>query len=90
VDWCPLDRDSPRTNGIQAFCQKGRCLTTKIAVVAAPAGKPSITFDEFVHGYWKEYKEASDVLRLPPDMMAKAVQYVNDVLRYAYGRLGGE
>jgi hypothetical protein len=64
--------------------------TTKVAVVATPAGKPTITFDEFVQGYWKEYKGASDVLRLPPDIMPKAVQYVNDVLRYAYGRLGEE
>jgi hypothetical protein len=62
-------------------------MVAALTVTAAPVGKPTITFDEFVQDYWKEYKGASDVLRLPPDIMPKAVQYVNDVLRYAYGRL---
>ena len=44
-------------------------------------GKP---FDEFVQDYWSECAEAADVLRLPPDIAPKAVQYVNNVLRYAY------
>jgi hypothetical protein len=64
--------------------------TAKAAVGTMPSGKATITFDEFVQKYWSEYKGASDVLRLPPDMMPKAVQYVNNVLRYAYDRLGGE
>jgi transposase-like protein len=60
------------------------------AVGTVPSGKTPITFDEFVQGYWKKCEGASDVLRLPPDIMPKAVQYVNDVLRYAYERLVGE
>jgi transposase-like protein len=64
--------------------------TTKAAVVATPVGKLSTTFDKFAQNYWSEHKGAMDIMRLPPDMMPKAVQYVNDVLQYAYGRLGGE
>ena len=58
----------------------------KTTVVTAPAEKPLITFDEFVQDYWNECEGASDVLCLPPDIMPKAVQYVNDVLQYAYDR----
>lgn len=62
----------------------------KTAVATAPAVKPSITFDEFVQNYWSEYEGASDVLRLPADIMPKAVQYVNDVLRYAHEQFYGK
>ena len=63
---------------------------TKTTVATAPAEKPSITFDEFVQGYWSECDGANDVLRLPADIMPKAVQYVNDVLRYAYDQFSDE
>jgi len=61
----------------------------KTTVGIAPAEKPLITFDEFVQEYWNECEGASDVLRLPPDIMPKAVQYVNNVLQYAYDRFCG-
>jgi hypothetical protein len=60
--------------------------TTKTTVAVVSAVKPVITFDEFVHGYWSEYPKAMDVMRLPADIMPKAVEYVNNVLRYAYNR----
>ena len=60
---------------------------TKAVVAAVSVEKPSITFDEFVQDYWSECPEAADVLRLPPDLMPKAVEYVNNVLRYTYDRL---
>jgi len=59
---------------------------TKAVVVAVSVEKPSISFDEFVQDYWSEHPEAADVLRLPPDLMPKAVEYVNNVLRYTYDR----
>jgi len=58
--------------------------TAKKAVIMAPVQKSSITFDEFAQNYWSEYSGAADVLRLPPDIAPKAVEYVNNVLRYAY------
>jgi transposase-like protein len=58
----------------------------KMTVGITPTEKPPITFDEFVQEYWNECEGASDVLRLPPDIMPKAVQYVNNVLQYAYDR----
>jgi len=60
--------------------------------VAAPAvtGQPPFTFEEFVQNYWSEHTDAADVLRLPPDLAPKAVQYVNNVLRYAYEQLCGQ
>jgi transposase-like protein len=70
--------------------KRRRKSTTKGTVATAPIAKPSITFDEFVQGYWKKCDGASDVLRLPPDIMPKAVQYVNNVLRYAYSWFGGQ
>ena len=42
------------------------------------------SFEEFVQEYWRKHKDAGDVLQLPPDIAPKAVQYVNNVLRYAY------
>ena len=63
--------------------------TKKTTVVATPAEQPSISFDEFVRGYWNECEGAGDVLRLPPDIMPQAVQYVNNVLRYAYDQFCG-
>ena len=48
------------------------------------------TFDEFVQNYWREHADAAEVLQLPPDLAPKAVQYVNNVLRYAYDQLGGQ
>jgi len=60
--------------------------TTKTTIATAPVAKSIITFDEFVQDYWSECKGAMDIMRLPSDMMPKAVQYVNDVLRYAYDR----
>jgi len=46
-----------------------------------------VPFEEFVHGYWTECPKASEVLKLPPDMMPEAVKYVNNVLKYAYDNL---
>ena len=60
---------------------------TKPVVATVSTEKPSISFDEFVQDYWSEHPEAADVLRLPPDLMPKAVEYVNNVLRYTYDRL---
>ena len=48
------------------------------------------TFDEFVQNYWRDHADAAEVLQLPPDLAPKAVQYVNNVLRYAYDQLGGQ
>ena len=62
----------------------------KTTVATAPAVKPSIAFDKFVQDYWSEYPAATDIMRLSPDIMPKAVQYVNDVLKYAYDHLCGE
>ena len=64
--------------------------TTKKTVAVASAVKPVITFDEFVQSYWSKCDGASDILRLPADIMPKAVQYVNGVLRYAYNRFNGQ
>jgi len=61
--------------------------TTIATAITAPAVEPSVSFDKFVQGYWSECEGANDVLRLPADIMPKAVQYVNDVLRYAYDQL---
>ena len=46
-----------------------------------------VPFEEFVQGYWTECPKASEVLKLPPDMMPEAVKYVNNVLKYAYDNL---
>jgi transposase-like protein len=70
--------------------KRGRRKGAAATAGAAPVTKPTITFDEFVQDYWKKCPGASDVLRLPPDITPKAIEYVYDVLRYAYGRLGGE
>jgi len=48
-----------------------------------------VSFEDFVHDYWTKYPKASEVLRLPPDMMPEAVKYINNVLKYAYGNLCG-
>jgi transposase-like protein len=81
------DTAEPAVKSVKKSKKRRRRKGTTKATIAAPVGKPTITFDEFVQDYWKEYKGASDALRLPADMMPKAVQYVNDVLRYAYDRL---
>jgi len=56
---------------------------------AAPARKPLVSFDEFVQGYWSECAGAMDIMRLSPDITPQAVEHINNVLRYAYNRLGG-
>ena len=58
--------------------------------VKTAIAEPSQSFDEFVQDYWSGHKDAADVLQLPPDLAPKAVQYVNNVLRYAYDQLGGQ
>ena len=63
--------------------KKGKKVAKKTAQVVS-AGKPLISFDEFAQGYWSECEGAADVLCLPPDIAPKAVEYVNNVLRYAY------
>ena len=70
--------------------KKRRKGTTKTTVVTAPVEKPIITFDEFVQDYWSECEGAADILRLPPDITPKAIEYVYNVLRYAYDRCCGE
>jgi transposase-like protein len=76
----------PAAKSVKKAKRKRRKGIKAKTVGTAPAVKPSITFDEFVQDYWSEYKGAGDVLRLPADIMPKAVQYVNNVLRYAYDR----
>ena len=61
----------------------------KTTVGTVSVTKPPVTFDKFVQAYWNESPEATDILRLPPDLMPAAVQYVNNVLRYAYDRFCG-
>jgi transposase-like protein len=46
-----------------------------------------VSFEEFARGYWAEAPKASEVLKLPPDMMPEAVKYINNVLKYAYDSL---
>jgi len=62
----------------------------KTTIAIAPAEKPIITFDEFVQDFWRDHPEAMNIMCLPPDITPKAVQYVNDVLRYAYNRFIGK
>jgi len=80
-------KSAKKTKKTKRRKRKGVTMTT---VAKTATEKSSISFDEFVHGYWSEYKGASDILRLPADIMPKAVQYVNDVLRYAYNRFNGQ
>lgn len=70
--------------------RRRRKAIAKTTVATTSTVKPAITFEKFVQNYWSESKGASDVLRLPADIMPKAIQYVNDVLRYAYNRFNGK
>ena len=63
-----------------------RTLRGKVAMTVVT---PRTSFDEFVRDYWNNNASAADVLLLPPEIAPKAVQYVNDVLRYAYEQLHG-
>ena len=67
-----------------------RAKVRKKAARAARAAVHHASFAEFVQNYWRQNRDAGDVLQLPPDIAPKAVQYVNNVLRYAYDQLGGE
>ena len=49
-----------------------------------------VPFEDFVHDYWTKYPKASEVLKLPPDIMPGAVEYINNVLKYAYNNLCGK
>ena len=49
-----------------------------------------VPFEDFVHDYWTKCPKASEVLKLPPDMMPEAVKYINNVLKYAYNNLCGK
>ena len=49
-----------------------------------------IPFEDFVHDYWTKCPKAGEVLKLPPDMMPGAVEYINNVLKYAYNNLCGK
>ena len=74
--------------------KKGKKVAKKAAKVVsvdvAAANIPAISFDEFAQGYWSECEGAADVLCLPPDIAPKAVEYVNNVLRYAYSQFAGK
>ena len=73
--------------------KKGKKVAKKTAQVVSAdvaAAKPLISFDEFAQGYWSECEGAADVLCLPPDIAPKAVEYVNNVLRYAYSQFAGK
>ena len=59
-------------------------------VSAGVAPAPAVSFDEFAQGYWSECKGAAAVLQLPPDLAPRAVEYVNNVLRFAYNQLNGQ
>ena len=63
--------------------------TARRRVETMSAAKPRTGFDEFVRNYWNKNSKAADVLLLPPEIAPQAVQYVNDVLRYAYDQLHG-
>ena len=71
--------------------RKGRRVARKTVAVSdvTVTHQPPITFDAFAHDYWNECAEAMDVMQLPPDLMPKAIQYVNNVLRYAYDQFYG-
>jgi transposase-like protein len=82
------DADKPTVKSVKKSKKSKRRRSKRVkasTVRTAPAG---ITFDEFVQEYWSKSGKASDILRLPADIMPKAIQYVNDVLRYAYNRFG--
>ena len=70
--------------------KKGKKVTKKAAQVVAAVIAPAVSFDEFVQGYWSECKGATAVLQLPPDLAPQAVEYVNNVLRFAYAQLAGK
>ena len=74
--------------------KKSKKVTKKAAKVVsanvAPCCAAAVSFDEFVQGYWSECKGATAVLQLPPDLAPQAVEYVNNVLRYAYDQFCGE
>jgi len=70
--------------------KRRRKSVTMTVAGATPAKKPLVSFDEFVQGYWSECAGAMDIMRLPPDITPQAVEHINNVLRYAYNRLGGE
>ena len=70
--------------------RRGKKMVKKTAAKTAPVQKSSITFDEFVQDYWSECEGATDALRLSPDITPRAVEYVNNVLRYAYDKFGGQ
>jgi len=61
-----------------------------VSADVAPCCAAAVSFDEFVQGYWSECKGATVVLQLSPDIAPQAVEYVNNVLRYAYNQLCGE
>ena len=74
--------------------KKSKKVTKKAAKVVsanvAPCCAAAVSFDEFVQGYWSECKGATAVLQLPPDLAPQAVEYVNNVLRFAYAQLAGK
>jgi len=49
-----------------------------------------VSFEDFVQDYWTKCPKASEVLKLPPNLMPEAVKYVNNVLKYAYDNLCGK
>ena len=61
-----------------------------VSADVAPCCASAVSFDEFVQGYWSECKGATAVLQLSPDLAPQAVEYVNNVLRYAYGKFNGK
>ena len=69
--------------------KRGRVAKKTVAVSSA-AHQPAVTFDEFAHDYWKECAEAMEVMQLPPSLMPKAIEHINNVLRYAYDQFYGQ
>jgi len=79
----PAVKSVKKTKKTKRRRRKGAAVKT-VGIVSTE--KPLISFDEFVQDYWSECREATDVLRLPPDIMPQAVQHVNNILQYAYDR----
>jgi len=83
------------TGGKQKSKKKKAKSSKKVAAVEATTECDCescccVSFEEFARGYWAEAPHAEKVLSLPPDIMPEAVQYINNVLKYAYDNLCGQ
>jgi len=90
----PIVKAAKKVKKTKKAGKKGKKVAKKAAKVVsadvAPCCASAVSFDEFVQGYWSECKGATAVLQLSPDLAPQAVEYVNNVLRYAYDQFCGE